>query len=437
MQPLRYCLFASSLLLLRASASGAAPLTVPTGDQNATTDARLPFELELNYAYNSLAGGGHAEAHDGANMASITMVCVVMYGVLGAFWVFYLGLPERHPQRDMLRTGLLCLSWSSASVGMSMLNKGLISDLQAPALMAICQMVITFFATLGASYKHLLNSPPEQLRMWMLVPVLFAGVLCTSFYTLKFISLSVLTLVRNLAPLLILPVERMVMPPDKQPLVNYSVIVSILVMLLGAAVYCEGVQDISLVGVCFAVVNMLVAMVVRIMEKRLLTLECKDLTAGVCTCITNLVGIVPCLALAVAAQEFHAVHEHADVWSDPKVLFVLALSGFVGLGIGYFGYETQRVITATSMVVLQNVAKVATVSIGMSLFGDPITPFALAGIGLSILGSIFYGTAQLGESAAEAAERQSLVKERQTPRDERRTPRGEKRIPRAGDHDEA
>merc|ERR1719188_1800495 len=98
----------------------------------------------------------------------------------------------------------------------------------------------------------------------------------------------------------------------------------------------------------------------------------------------------------MTGQASHArLEEHASDWKDPKLMVILILSGVVGIGICYFGFECQRVISATSFFVLENVSKVAVVCAGMTFFGDPITPGGMLGLSLSLGGSFFYSQAQI------------------------------------------
>merc|ERR1719198_1543776 len=86
----------------------------------------------------------------------------------------------------------------------------------------------------------------------------------------------------------------------------------------------------------------------------------------------------------------------AASWTDPQIMLLLGMSGLVGMGICYFGFECQRVLSATSFFVMQNLSKVAVVSVGVCVFGDPLTsPLAALGLVLSLGGSGLYGHAQM------------------------------------------
>merc|ERR1719387_717271 len=139
---------------------------------------------------------------------------------------------------------------------------------------------------------------------------MFAAMLISSFYTYQFISLSLLTVVRNLAPLVSLTAESIIMPPEKRPVLDKMVVISILVMLAGAVTYAGGLKDFSVVGVLFAVLNLCLAVVERTTSRRLLVEECQGLPLEVCTMVNNAVGLLPTLALAFITSETAKVPAH-------------------------------------------------------------------------------------------------------------------------------
>jgi len=347
----------------------------------------------------------------GADLMQIFIFCICVYGALGLAWVAFKRIPETHEQHASFELALLCVTFMCMSAGMHVLNKSLVTSVESPSLVTAAQMVMAAGALAFTSLKQLMEADRKMMVTWLLIPGLFSAMLISSFYTYEFISLSLLTVVRNLAPLVSITVETIVMPPEKRPVLSMMVVVSILVMLSGAVIYAGGLKEFSMVGVMFAVVNLFLAVTERMTSRRLLVEECNGLPLEVCTLVNNFLGLVPTLALAFITQETAKVTEHAAAWTDPKVLVLMALSGAIGLGIGYFGFAVQKLISATSFLVLQNVSKVAVVGMGIVFFQDPIkSPYAMAGLLLSLGGSYLYGKSQM-DLSAEAAERKTLMEE--------------------------
>lgn len=340
-------------------------------------------------------------------MSQIFPFCFVMYGGVAAMWLLY-GLYNKgkSAQADsgnddgvgLAYVSLLSGTWAACSVGMHVLNKSLADCLEAPCIISSIQMAIAVIYFGVTSYRQVMEANRGEMMLWLIVPVFFAAMLCSSFYTYQYISLSLLTVVRNLTPLMVLPMEGLVMPADKQPQITSTKIAALLVMLTGALVYSGGLKQVSMLGICFAFGNMFFAATDRLIQRRLLTTECKSLTSSVCAVVSNGAGIIPAMMLALATREVQgmAKPEHAVNWSDFRVMVLLTLSGIVGIGICYTGFELQRVISATSFAVMQNASKVAVVACGVVFFRDPIESVAaVAGLTLSLSGSYIYSQASL------------------------------------------
>jgi drug/metabolite transporter (DMT)-like permease len=275
-------------------------------------------------------------------------------------------------------------------------------------------MFMSFVAMLAYSWRQLWTANRKELLTWMIVPGFFAGMLISSLYTYEFISLSLLTVVRNLAPLVVLPIESMVMPAGKGPKITLSVVASILTMLFGAVVYAGGLTGISWVGIMFAVLNMALAVSDRMIQRRLLSTDCSSLSLETCTVMTNFFGMFPTVGIAYFTNELSTVTAPkagvVSAWADPRVLVLLLISGAIGLGICYFGFACQREISATSFMVLQNTSKVAVVAMGVVFFQDPIkSPFMVLGLLMSIGGSFMYGKAQMDIAEESKMEKAKLL----------------------------
>lgn len=349
---------------------------------------------------SSLAADARFDGPHGTSV--IFCLCTVMYGSVAVAWVMYMALVPNRKDTSLMHTGMLCISWASCSIGMIVLNKHLAVALEAPALIAMAQMALCFGATAVVSGKELLVANRKQLAYWMTIPLFFAGMLCTSIYTVQYISISLFTVIRNLMPLVTLPMETLAMPVEKQPKVNVWIVLSLCVTLVGAIMYAQGLKSVSILGVTFAFVNMGITVCDRVLQRRLLTQECKDLHVVVCTMVTNLFGMLPCIVLAFATTQISELPKHRKHWTDIRIIAMLCLSGVVSIGIGALGFEVQRRLSATSFLIMQNVSKIVVVFIGVLVFGDTIkSPLAGSGLLVSLLGSFMYSRMQMKVSAEE------------------------------------
>lgn len=324
-------------------------------------------------------------------------MCVVMYGGLSVVWLLtrVIGIEDS----SLLQLVILMVSWSSMSVGLQLLNKSLVTCLDSPAVISVVQMVIAAMVFAPGFIPELRTVPRSQLRRWCIIPVFFAAMITTSFYATEYMTLTLLTIVRNLSPLVSWPLETAMMPADQRPDLSSQAMVAILIMFVGAMTYGgTNLQSISFIGILYALVNMVLAVGQSLMQRRLLTTECRDLSTGMATFINNALGLLPTLMLAQMTGQISDMRgpAHEATWRDPKVLVLLFASGLVGIGMCWLGLECQRVMSVTSFIVVQNASRVFVILAGVALFGDPLTSFvSVLGLATSLVGSWMYGAAQM------------------------------------------
>jgi len=343
------------------------------------------------------------EAESALLSSRLLIVCCIVIGSLISFWGIYAALSRMGKDIPALKLTLLCLSFGACSWGMNVLNKALVSVFHAPSLVTAAQMLMTVFGTLILAFGQL-KGTKEQMLKWSFVPFLFFGMLVSSFFTYEYLSLSMLMVIRNLGPMLTLPIEKLVMPADKQPVVSGGMVAALMVILAGAVVYVgSNTLDTSALGFVFAMMNMVLAISDRVAQRRLLISECKDLSTETCVLLNNIIGCVPCLALGAIMGELKTVD--MQLWFQSKATMLLVLSGVIGSGICYTAIAVQREISATSLMVLQNIARMFVVVAGILIFKDPAHPNVIAGLVLSFVGAIWYGHCQMeaNRKAKEAA----------------------------------
>jgi len=297
---------------------------------------------------------------------------------------------------------------------MNVLNKALVTALAAPTLVTGAQMLMTVIGTLVLA-RNKLTFDLVQVLKWSFVPLLFFGMLVSSFFSFQYLTLSMMMLVRNLTPLVTLPVEMAVMPADKQPNVNRWMIAALMVMLAGACLY-GGAITLSWIGLAFAMLNMVLAIADRVAQRKLLTTSCKDLSTETCVLLNNLLGCFPTALIGYHLGEVE--HFNSALWFQSSATLLLVLSGIIGSGICYFAIAVQREISATSFMVLQNSARMCVVVAGILIFGDRVDSLSkVIGLVLSFGGAIWYGRTQL--DANEAAKKAALkAKEEHDPEKE-------------------
>eukprot|EP00928_Gymnodinium_smaydae_P081318 TRINITY_DN64867_c0_g1_i1.p1 TRINITY_DN64867_c0_g1~~TRINITY_DN64867_c0_g1_i1.p1 ORF type:complete len:394 (+),score=65.43 TRINITY_DN64867_c0_g1_i1:180-1184(+) len=318
---------------------------------------------------------------------------------MAIMWTVYATLAARGMHLHGLKLVLNCASFAACSWGMNVLNKALVEEFATPCLVTGAQMLMTVVASLVLA-RDKLTLTGTLVRNWAFVPLLFFGMLVSSLFTYEYLTLSMLMVIRNLGPIVTIPIEKVVMPAGKKPNVTGTMFAALLIVFVGAVLY-GGHVEFSWVGLCFSLLNMFLAIADRVLQRRLLTTECEGLSTESCVLLNNLFGFFPTCVLGLGLGEF--MKFDATHWFFSSGTVLLLLSGAIGSGICYFAIAVQREISATSFMVLQNLARILVVFAGVRLFGDPIgNTLQVLGLALSFLGALWYGHAQLSAAKAKA-----------------------------------
>merc|ERR1719350_632327 len=215
---------------------------------------------------------------------------------------------------------------------------------------------------------------------------------------------------RALSPLLSLLIERFYPEPIQ---VSPGMVVSILAMLFGTALYVSEMPSSDWSGVHWAVANIFFAVSDRLLQRLMLAKDqCPvDMSKTAITLVNNLLGA---LLLTLAAWlhgelgEVGSVLNNMDIWGGIAV----ATSCIVGVGISYTGIWAQSLISATSFLVLVNANKFVIIFIEvLAMHKAPLGPRQITGAFVTIAAAAAYGKAREMlelQSKAHDSERQPL-----------------------------
>merc|ERR1719240_584051 len=108
--------------------------------------------------------------------------------------------------------------------------------------------------------------------------------------------------------------------------------------------------------------------------------------------------MIPVVLLAVVTGETQG-WSRALTQSRPITWLWVSLSCCCGFCLGYLGLKTQRAVTATTSLMLQNIMKVLLIFIGVCWFGDHLGFQGFLGCCIAISGGIWYGFLRLPSEA--------------------------------------
>merc|ERR1740138_1741621 len=376
----------------------------PPGDLEFVVKAKEEPGIELETGYESYHAITATKPPERSTL-QVLISCVSVIALLALGWGIYWFMGGEEVQA--IKLALLMGSFAVCSWGMNVVNKTLVKELGTPTLVTGAQMFMTVVACLIIG-RSKFSGGWDEIAKWCVIPFIFFSMLVSSFFTYKYLTLSLLMLVRNLGPIITLPIETAVMPADKKPYVTTPMLMALAVVLGSTFVYCQKIE-VKLGGILLAILNMCLAITDRVAQRRLLTTECKGLSTETCVFLNNFVGMIPTVVMALATGEFAKVDAAKFFLSMTTVL--LLLSGIIGTGICYFAIAVQREISATSFMVLQNIVRMAVVLVGVVVFLDPLGwPFQVVGLALSFAGALWYGKAQL-DGAEELKRKAAAEKE--------------------------
>jgi len=355
----------------------------------------------------SLGAGAHPPhpllSHDSPEKTETLETVVPFFTVLAAVWLLYMWRRDLFIDKSVAYIALAGFTFSVCSVSMTMLNKAVVSFTHMPSTVTGIQMLVAMAVLVCGNVGELRKADRGQMLRWCLVPIAYSAMLNTSLIGYQYLSLTLVTVFRNLAPLVTMCVEGVIMPPEHRPTVTLPIVVSILVMIAGALLFSWTETAFSWIGLGLVAANTCIAIGDRVLQRRLLVKECKDLAFPVCMIIANSLGLIPTLFLAWAQGEFQQFQQSKDNWMDPGVIVLVIMSAFMGLFIGLAGLMCQKAMSASSFQVMQNMSKVVVVFIGVEIFGDKMAGASrMFGMFLSLAGSAAYGYTRSLESAAKA-----------------------------------
>jgi len=282
---------------------------------------------------------------------------------------------------------MAAVSWARCSIGMTVLNKVAVNRTRAPVAVVIVQMLATcVLAAASGSKLHFGNG----WRTWAVsVPPLFVLMMVSSMLALQYVTVGTFVVVRNLGPIVTLAVETALHRPDNLTC-DARTSGCLLAIAVGVWLYEAHEVKLSLTGCFYLLANLCFACAERMLQRHLLAVQSVDVSKPALMLLNNGIGAVlaSLVLLMLAPREWHFL-SHAIRHKSGSGLAV-ALSCIIGCAISYTGLWLQRLVTATSFMVLGSVTKLVVIAFGIVFFHDASGPISVVGAGLSIAGGYAY-----------------------------------------------
>ena len=301
---------------------------------------------------------------------------------------------------------------------MLIVNKLALNALPLPFVVLTLQMAFAVVALCCAPCYLRFGSLQDVLRWCRGIPWLFAGMLGSSMLALNFASMAALVVVRNMGPLLALPIERAY---QEKIAVSVRSVAAMVVILAGVVLYMY--NDVTLdpanaaLGLLYMFINLVLAIIHGLLTRRLLAVAPVDISSNGIVVLNNFCSLLPmAFGGVVNSNEWARLPEAAKKLGAGEWALIVA-SCTVGLGISWAGINVQRCvaatilrnsgairrnsrrrippslyryISATTMLVLTNLNKFVVIGFGIVFLGESDSWQAILGCITALGGGVWY-----------------------------------------------
>ena len=232
----------------------------------------------------------------------------------------------------------------------------------------------------------------ETLTMWAPLATAFVIMLVSSMLALLKVSAVTLIVIRNLTAISVAALERMVLGTS----VSGSAVVALLGMVGGAVAF--GLHDLTfdVQGYAWLVVNMVATSCYQVMVKRIISKDASTKIGPFGFAYLNNVMSVPFLALiAVVNKEPGRIAGVMPI--DGRVATTLLLSCFLGCMLSVSGFVLNTMISATSLMVANNVNKFLVIIFSELFIQRTLDGVASVGVVAVMLFGCLYAQSRQGQ----------------------------------------
>lgn len=297
-----------------------------------------------------------------------------------------------------------CLAYSTCSVSMVLANKALASlggsssaaggglRVLPVAFQNLCSVVL-LEALRGLGLVHYSWLDGKSAQASAPLGCCFVAMLVTGFMSLRHLSVPLVTVFKNMTNLLIVLGEWQLY----QQAVSSGVLLSLVVMISGAALAAQHDLSFSLAGYAWMAANCL-ATAGYVLYLRQVTRSQSDRYSVVF--FNNFLSLVLLLLLASASGELTV--SPGEEWSGPGLPYwLLAVgTGVVAFVLNFASLWCVGATSATTYAIVGSLNKVPVVLLGHVLFHTVLSPESWLFVAVSLTGGFLYSHAKLQEDKA-------------------------------------
>ncbi|KAH9586246.1 EamA domain [Trypanosoma melophagium] len=298
-----------------------------------------------------------------------------------------------------------------SSVGMMLSNKLAVVALPLPCTLVLMQLVATLALLIP------FRSQVERLRLqnvqkWFPVALLFAAMLYTSMKSFVYATVPTVIIIRNLGSIVTTVAEYYVLGER----VNNEIILSQFVIFLGAVIYGWANSTFSMIGLFWMLLNVFAQGFYGIFVKHMTSNvpEFSSATKYTLALYNNVIAMPMVFILFLHHKEMGFLSLVV-----PRVTsfgwFWIGLTCILGFMISTSGFGLQKLVSAATFIVINNLTKFLNILIGVFIMGDSMGSADGIGCVIALAAGAWYSSARYRfKEPGVTAEKKELESEEET-----------------------
>ncbi|XP_057826401.1 GDP-mannose transporter GONST1 isoform X2 [Cryptomeria japonica] len=284
------------------------------------------------------------------------------------------------------------IAYCLSSCGMILINKAVLSSYSFDAGISLMfyQNLVGVTIVVVLSLFGIITTEPltwKLVKVWLPVNIIFVGMLITSIFSLKYINVAMVTILKNVTNI-ITAVGEVYLFKKKH---NNKVWTALFLMIISAI--CGGITDLSFhaVGYTWQILNCLLTASYSLTLRRLMDVAKQVTKSGnlnefSMVLLNNSLSLPLGLFLILVFNEWQYLYE-APVVREPMFIFVATFSGLLGLAISFTSMWFLHQTGPTTYSLVGSLNKIPLSIAGILLFKVPTSMENF----LSILFGLFAG----------------------------------------------
>ncbi|KAK9670050.1 hypothetical protein RND81_13G173500 [Saponaria officinalis] len=296
------------------------------------------------------------------------------------------------------------LAYCVSSCSMILINKCVLSsyDFNAGISLMLYQNFVSVIIVSGLSAWGVISTEPLTFRLmkvWFPVNVLFVGMLITSMFSLKYINVAMVTVLKNVTNVITAVGEMYLFQKHHDNRVWAALFLMIISAISG------GITDLSFhaIGYTWQVINCFLTASYSLTLRRVMDTAKKVTRSGnlnefSMVLLNNTLSLPLGVVLIFLFKEVDYLYE-TPLLKLPSFWLVITLSGFLGLAISFTSMWFLHQTGATTYSLVGSLNKIPLSVTGIVLFHVPTSLQNSMSILFGLLAGVFFARAKLKEKS--------------------------------------